>query len=176
MNPYLILFSSVFITLFISAIICQIILYLASKKIRAMELRIIDRYNSKIDKIPAILSVLQKHSAVLWDYTELRDLHRKALISPASTIYDLLELNEHISERFGFLMRLALKVKEASRDGNFITIREKVTRIEWQMRELMREHVQLTRTYNSIHRARDYTIFWAVLPGRRRHEIFLPND
>lgn len=76
------------------------------------------------------MSVLQKHSVVLADYTELRDLHRKAIISPATTIFDLLEFNGHISERFGFLMRLALKVKDASRDGNFITIREKITRIE----------------------------------------------
>lgn len=130
MNPYLILFSSVFVTLFVAAIICQIVLMHASSKIHRLEKRIIDRYNSKIDKIPAIMSVLQKHSVVLADYTELRDLHRKAIISPATTIFDLLEFNGHISERFGFLMRLALKVKDASRDGNFITIREKITRIE----------------------------------------------
>ena len=124
------LFYAVFAVLILLAIICQIALFVLERRLRAVESRIIDRYHSKIDKIPAILCVLQKHSTKITEYNDLTLLHRSAIISTTSNIYDVLESNARISDRFGFLMRLALAIKSTTKDGNFITIRENITTIE----------------------------------------------
>ena len=124
------LFYGVFATLILLAIICQIALFVIERRLRVVEARIIDRYHSKIDKIPAILCVLQKHSYKIAEYHDLTLLHRSAIISTTSNIYDVLESNARISDRFGFLMRLALAIKSTTKDGNFITIRENITTIE----------------------------------------------
>ncbi len=150
------------------ALICQIILFFVDRRIRHIEILLIERYHSKIDKIPAIVCVLNHHSTKLNEYTELTDLHRVAIISPTSTIYDLLEINAHITDRFSFLMRLALSIKSTVKDGNFITIRESITTLEGQIRELLVEYSRLTRQYNSIIRARDYTLLGALFPGSNR--------
>jgi hypothetical protein len=133
-----------------------------------MEKRILHRYRSKIDKIPALLSVVRQHSKKLEDYNELTDLHRIAIISPSKTIYDVLEINSHITDRFGFLMRLALSIKDTARDGNFITIRENITTLEGQIRELISQYIGLTRSYNNVIRARDYTVFGALFPWNKK--------
>lgn len=124
------LFYSVFATLIIIALICQSWIMILQYRITQIEKRIIERYRSKIDKIPAIVCVLENHSRRLNDYTELTGLHRIAIISPTSTIYDLLEINAHITDRFGFMMRLALSIKSTAKDGNFITIRESIVSLE----------------------------------------------
>lgn len=125
-----ILFYSFFATLIGIALICQVGVYLLQRRIDRIEQLLIERYRAKIDKIPAIVCVLQHHSRKINEYTELTDLHRIAIISPASTIYDLLEINMHISDRFAFMMRLALAIKSTAKDGNFITIRESITTLE----------------------------------------------
>ena len=125
-----ILFYSFFATLIAVALACQLMLYLLHRRIYLIEQLLIERYRSKIDKIPAIVCVLQNHSRKLNEYTELTELHRVAIISPTNTIYDLLEINAHITDRFSFLMRLALSIKSTARDGNFITIRESITTLE----------------------------------------------
>lgn len=125
-----ILFYSFFATLISIALVCQIILFVLHRRICAIERLLIERYRSKIDKIPAIVCVLQNHSRKLNEYTELAELHRVAIVSPTDTIYDMLENNAHITDRFSFLMRLALSIKSTARDGNFITIRESITTLE----------------------------------------------
>lgn len=159
------LFYAFFATLIAIALICQVWIMVMQHRITQVEKLIIERYRSKIDKIPAIVSVLQHHSRKLNEYTELTELHRIAIISPASTIYDLLEINMHITDRFSFMMRLALAIKSTAKDGNFITIRESITTLEWHIRELLIEFSRLTKAYNSIIKARDYTILGALLPG-----------
>jgi hypothetical protein len=129
-TPMQYLFYAIFATLLLIAIICQIVLYVVNRRLSAIEARIIDRYHSKIDKIPAILCVLQKHSTKMNEYNDLTLLHRSAIIGAASNIYHVLESNARISDRFGFLMRLALAIKSTTKDGNFITIRESITSIE----------------------------------------------
>ncbi len=112
--------------------------------------------------------MLESHSTKLTEYKDLTELHRIAIISSTRSIYDVLEINAHITDRFGFLMRLALVIKSTTKDGNFITIRESITTIEGQIRELLSEYKVQTREYNSIINAREYTIFGALLPGRRK--------
>jgi hypothetical protein len=124
------LLYAVFAALLLLATVCQMALSILECRLRKVEARIIDRYHSKIDKIPAILCVLQKHSTKISEYDTLTTLHRSAIISTTSNIYDVLESNARISDRFGFLMRLALAIKSTTKDGNFITIRENITTIE----------------------------------------------
>ena len=65
-------------------------------------------------------------------------------------------------------MRLALVIKSTTKDGNFITIRENITIIEGQIRELLSQYNAQVRDYNSVIKAREYTIFGALFPGRRK--------
>lgn len=163
-----ILFYAVFVALIAIALVCQAVLFMIQRRIRRIEILLIERYHAKIDKIPAIVSVLRHHSKKLDEYTELTELHRVAIISPTSTIYDLLEINTHVTDRFGFLMRLALAIKSTAKDGNFITIRESITTLEGHIRELLVEFTRLTKQYNTMVKARDYTVLGALLPGSRK--------
>lgn len=94
------LLYAVFASLILIALICQAFVVSYNVNIRRLERLLLERYRSKIDKIPAIVSVLRGHSKKLDEYTELTDLHRVAIISPADNIYDLLEINTHITDRF----------------------------------------------------------------------------
>lgn len=94
------LFYAVFASLIIIALICQVFVVVFNANMQRLERLLLERYRSKIDKIPAIVSVLRSHSKKLDEYTELTDLHRIAIISPADNIYDLLEINTHITDRF----------------------------------------------------------------------------
>lgn len=162
------LFFSIFAILILLAVICQLYLVILGSRLRTLENRIIERYHSKIDKIPALLCVLGSHSTKLMEYKDLTELHRIAIISSTNNIFDVLEINAHITDRFGFLMRLALVIKSTTKDGNFITIRENITIIEGQIRELLSQYSAQVRDYNSVIKAREYTIFGALLPGRKK--------
>ena len=158
------IFYWIFFVLIATALGCQAILFVIQTRINHIENLLIERYRSKIDKIPAIVCVLQNHSKKINEYTELTNLHRIAIISPERTIYDLLEINKHVSDRFGFMMRLALVIKSTAKDGNFITIRESITTLEWNIRELLTEFTRLSKQYNSVIRVRDTTILGNLLP------------
>ncbi len=77
-------------------------------------------------------------------------------------------MNANISRRFAFLMRFALNIRGMAKDGNFITIRESITRSEGQIKELLIEHSRIARLYNSILRARNATLIGALLPGSKK--------
>lgn len=163
-----ILFYAVFAALILIALACQAVAVIIQRRIRRVELLLIERYHAKIDKIPAIVSVLRNHSQKLDEYTELTELHRVAIISPTATIYDLLEINTHVTDRFSFLMRLALAIKSTAKDGNFITIRESITTLEGHIRELLVEFSRLTKQYNTMIKARNYTVVGALFPGSKK--------
>ena len=94
------LFFGIFAVLIFLAVICQIYLSVLASRLHTLENRIIERYHSKIDKIPALLCVLGSHSTKLMEYKDLTDLHRIAIISSTNSIYDVLEINSHITDRF----------------------------------------------------------------------------
>ena len=117
------------------------------------------------------LEILKKYTTKSEAFREITDLHRFAIISKSDRITDILEINTHITDRSSFLMRLALSMRGTAKDGNFITAREGITLLEGQLRELMIEHIRLTHLVNSIYKARDYSIFGALLPGGTRPVI-----
>lgn len=158
----------IFAVLLIIASITGIAAYFVNRSIRQIEYRILRRYREKIDKMPALIEVVRKHTKSDEAYREFLDLHRRAIVSANDRIFDILEMNSNISQRFAFLMRLALGIRGMTRDGNFITIRESITKSEGQIKELLIEHSRITQLYNSIIKARNATLVGIFFPGGKK--------
>lgn len=146
----------------------EIRLFMLCQKMRFLEEQIITLYRRKIDKIPALIEVMRHLESHEEATNELKLLHRKAITASSDRIYDILEMNALLTERFAFLMRLSLVVRSLQRDGNFIHTRETITVLEESISRLIQRHVAFSGKYNSLVRAKNWTIIGFVLPGSKK--------
>ena len=162
MQPFLVFLAIALVSV---AFVCELCIFWIQRSIAGVERKILERYRSKIDKIPSLIEVIRSHSDHPKAVTELLELHRHSIASATDRIYDVLEFNAHITDRFSFLMRLSMQIRTTIKDGNFITIRESILALEGAIRELLLEHARLTRLLNGFVRARDLTFIGKILPG-----------
>lgn len=135
------------------------------KKIEARGEKIIDTFFHKVDKIPVIVETVRKYAPREENYASLVSIHRKAILTNVSSVYDVLENDVRISSEFRFLMKLSMKIRGISRDGNFLYARslwmyhENVVRTEL---ERMDDEI---RQYETLRKTRAFTIFGVLIPA-----------
>lgn len=133
-----------------------------------LEEQILQLYRRKIDKIPALIEIL-RHIESHKDATkEIRLLHRKSIMNRSEYLYDILEINEHVSERFAFLMKLSLVVRDIQKNGNFIAIREGIVTLEDSLKKLILEYNRKGEHFNRLVRIKNRTLIGFLLPGRKK--------
>lgn len=155
---------SVFVLVFF-VIVFQILIL--RKKIDAQEQKIITLYREKIDKIPAFIEMMRKYTPYNDIFLELTHLHKIAIISNISSVYDILEINSRIHREFLFLMQVSTKIHNLNRDGNFLYIRDFITFYEDQMnKEFLYFGANIDR-YNSLLNKKNLTIIGILFPWKQ---------
>lgn len=149
-----------------SFFVTQIVLL--QRTIRRTEQKIITLHKEKIDKIPAFVEIMSKHTAYKDIFLELIALHRIAIISNVSSIYDILESGSRIHREFLFLMKVSTKIRDLNRDGNFLYVRDFIIFYE---NTIAKELLFLNRDieqYNSLIRKKDLTLVGLFLHYKKR--------
>lgn len=132
---------------------------------------VIDAFFHKVDKIPIIVETVRKYAPQDEIYSELVKLHRTAIIANVDSVYDILENDARISAKFRFLMRLSVRIREISHDGNFLYARsiwmyhENVAKGEL---EQMDEDI---RRYETLRKSRALTLFGVFVPAKEIHPV-----
>lgn len=155
---------SVFVLVFF-VIVFQILIL--RKKIDAQEQKIITLYREKIDKIPAFIEMMRKYTPYNDIFLELTHLHKIAIISNISSVYDILEINSRIHREFLFLMQVSTKIHNLNRDGNFLYIRDFITFYEDQMNKEFLYFGTNIDHYNSLLNKKNLTIIGILFPWKR---------
>lgn len=146
-------------------------IFLLQKKIQERERVIIGLYKEKIDKIPAFIEIMRKYTPYNDIFLELTHLHKIAIISNVTSIYDLLEGNSRIHREFLFLMKVSAKVRDLHRDGNFLYIRDFIIFYESGItKELLFLNRDMER-YNSLLQKKNFTLIGLLFPWRKYEGI-----
>ncbi len=156
--------ASVFVFVFCLLVFQIVILW---KKIDAEEQKIITLYREKIDKIPAFIEIMRKYTPYNDIFLELTHLHKIAIISNISSVYDILEINSRIHREFLFLMQVSTKIHHLNRDGNFLYIRDFITFYEGQIaKEFLYFGTNIDR-YNALLNKKNFTLIGLLFPWKR---------
>lgn len=132
--------------------------------IRKKEREIIALYKEKIDKVPAFIEIMSKHTTHKDIFLELTHLHKIAIISNISSIYDLLENNGRIHREFLFLMKVSARVQGLHKNGNFLYIRDFIIFYENTIsKELLFLNSDIER-YNELLHKKNLTIIGLLFP------------
>ncbi|MDD5376795.1 MAG: hypothetical protein PHH16_01630 [Candidatus Gracilibacteria bacterium] len=141
---------------------------LLSKAIQRREQKIISLYKEKIDKIPAFIEIMSKHTAYKDIFLELIHLHKVAIISHVGSIYDLLENNSRIHREFLFLMKVSARIQDLHRNGNFLYIRDFIIFYENTLsKELLFLNSDI-ECYNRLLQKKNLTIVGLLFPFKKR--------
>lgn len=156
---YLIItFVSVFSLLFFVRLLIMI------SSIRKKEREIIALYKEKIDKVPAFIEIMSKNTAHKDIFLELTHLHKIAIISNVSSIYDLLENNGRIHREFLFLMKVSARMQGLHKNGNFLYIRDFIIFYENTIsKELLFLNSDIEK-YNALLHKKNLTIIGLLFP------------
>ena len=162
------LFFSIFIlgALLIFAVFFFVELKNTESKLTTIEARILAEYVSRIDKIPALVEVIQQYANDPEIYTDIVKLHRNAIVGSTRRIYDMLELNARISSAFNFLMRLAIRIRPLATNGNFLYTRDFWIFSEKAMAKDLEEYDRMVYTYEKLRKMKNQTIFGLLLPAK----------
>jgi hypothetical protein len=139
---------------------------LARKKIALHTAKVMEIYFHKVDKIPVIVESIRKYAPESEIYAELINLHRKAIVTNAFSVYDILETDARISAKFRFLMRISVKIPEISRDGNFLYARSLWIFYESAGKDELFFLNEAIRDYEHLRKTRARTFFAALFPIR----------
>lgn len=97
-------------------------------------------------------------------FLEIIQLHKVAIISNISSIYDLLENNGRIHREFLFLMKVSARMQGLNKDGNFLYIRDFIIFYENTLaREMLFLNSDIDR-YNQLLQKKDLTIIGLFFP------------
>lgn len=120
------LFIVVSVSLFFLGVFIIYILRLTKREQIALqrEQHIISLYRDRINKIPALIETMKKHTPYADIFLELTHLHKVTIISNIASIYDILEHNGRMHREFLFLMKVATRIRDLHRNGNFLYIRD----------------------------------------------------
>lgn len=153
--------SLVFIVFFFQVILLK-------KAMQRREQKIISLYKEKIDKIPAFVEIISKHTAYKDIFLELIHLHKIAIISNAGSIYDILENNIRIHREFLFLMKVSARIRDLNKNGNFLYIRDFIIFYENTIsKEILFLDSDIER-YNQLLQKKDLTIVGLLFPFKKR--------
>lgn len=139
---------------------------LARKKIALHTAKVMEIYFHKVDKIPVIVESIRKYAPESEIYAELINLHRKAIVTNAFSVYDILETDARISGKFRFLMRISVKIPEISRDGNFLYARSLWMFYESASKDELSLLEGEIQNYEHLRKTRGRTFFAALFPVR----------
>ncbi len=132
--------------------------------IRKKEREIIALYKEKIDKVPAFIEIMSKNTAHKDIFLELTHLHKIAIISNVSSIYDLLENNGRIHREFLFLMKVSARMQGLHKNGNFLYIRDFIIFYENTIsKELLFLNSDIEK-YNALLHKKNLTIIGLLFP------------
>lgn len=169
MTPIILIFLWVLLVWVCVFFIAQI--HGVDKNIRRIEQKIISLHKEKIDKIPAFVEIMSKHTGYKDIFLEITALHRTAIISSVSNIYDILENGGRIHREFMFLMKVSTKIRDLNRDGNFLYVRDFIIFYENTIaKELLFLNSDILR-YNELIRKKDRTIVGLLFPFKKRISI-----
>ncbi len=127
---------------------------------------VIDAFFHKVDKIPVIVETIRKYAPKDEIYAELVKLHRSAIIANVTSVYDILEIDARISAKFRFLMQLSVRIREISRDGNFLYARSIWMYHENFAKEEIEKMDEEIRDYERLRKSRAFTVFGVLLPAK----------
>jgi len=140
-------------------------------RIRRREGKIIELYREKTDKIPALVEIMRKHTAFDDIFIELIHLHKIAIISNVTSVYDLLESNDRIHREFLFLMKVSMKISGLHKDGNFLYVRDFIMFYESNITKEIRSLNLDIERYNALRSKKNLTIVGILFPFRERLQI-----
>lgn len=129
------------------------------KRITGRSQAVIDAFFHKVDKIPVIVETIRKYAPQDEIYAELVKLHRSAIIANVSSVYDILENDARISAKFRFLMKLSVRIREISHDGNFLYARSIWMFHENSAKEELDKMDADIRKYENLRKSRALTLF-----------------
>lgn len=135
-------------------------------RIGARSNAVIDAFFHKVDKIPAIVETVRRYSPASEIYGEFVALHKAAIVSNVASVYDILETDARISGKFRFLMKLSVRIREISRDGNFLYARSLWMYYENVVREELEKMAEDIREYERLRRGRAFTVFGLFIPAK----------
>lgn len=148
-----------------------IFLYL-SHKILKIEKNVINIFQQKISKIPALIEVMRPY-VIDHDktFSLITNLHSESIISEYSSIPVILEQNARINDQYKFLMRLSMAIPELQKNSYFIYIREYVMSYDRFMKTDLPEYNRLVKHWNWFIRIKNWTIIGYPLPWVERLEV-----
>ena len=129
------------------------------KRVKGRSHAVIDAFFHKVDKIPVIVETIRKYAPQDEIYAELVKLHRSAIIANVSSVYDILENDARISSKFRFLMKLSVRIREISHDGNFLYARSIWMFHENSAKEELDKMDADIREYENLRKSRALTLF-----------------
>lgn len=114
---------------------------------------------------------MAKHTIYKDIFLEIIQLHKVAIVSNISSIYDILENNSRIHREFLFLMKVSVRMNDLNKDGNFLYIRDFIIFYENTIsKELLFLNSDIEK-YNDTLRKKDLTIIGLLFPFRNRIRI-----
>jgi len=141
------------------------------KELEQREQKIISLYKEKIDTIPAFIETMGKYTSYKDIFLELIQLHKIAIISNVSSIYDILESNSRIHREFLFLMKVSMQMQDLNKNGNFLYIRDFIIFYENTIsKELLFLNSDIER-YNRLLQKKDLTIVGLFFPFKKYMRI-----
>ena len=166
MNTALV-FSIILGILLLSVVALLTRLSLLKRHVWKKEHEIIALYKEKIDKIPAFIEIMSKNTAHKDIFLEMTHLHKVAIISNITSIYDLLENNSRIHREFLFLMKVSVRMQNLHKNGNFLYIRDFIIFYENTIaREILFLNSEIEH-YNNLLQKKDFTILGLLFPLKK---------
>lgn len=130
-----------------------------NSKINKIEIKILELFYAKINKIPALVELIRKEVENEKAYHEIIHLHSESLRLKFEAFYDLLEINARIHKEFLFLMNLSIRQPDLATDGNFIYLRDFIIFYEKNItKEIEKINTEIQK-HNGLITLKNYTIF-----------------
>ncbi len=146
-------------------------MFLIASALSIHERQVLDFFDQKINKIPALIESIRRYSDVPQAFEAVLSVYERAIMLETDDLYAILESNARLTEEIRFLLKFTTRIPDLQRDGDFLAFRNSLVLYEQSIERELRMIETLIARFNRLKNLKNWTVFGLFIPISERPAI-----